>query len=106
MTKPFTHDGHTYTFERNRGVVTVTRDDGAQPWSTYPSYANVGVTATTPFPNYHAYTPAFGNIAEIKSLITNGHTDHGTFVHQVVWALTADDARRMREEMDNDTKSV
>lgn len=100
MSRTFVHDGHTYTFTRLRGVVTVTRDDGATVWNTYPSFCYDKATGQW-VTCIAAHQPSFGTIAEIKSLITNGHTDHGTFVHQVVWAKTADEARRVREEADN-----
>lgn len=97
MSRTFVHDGHTYTFTRHRGVVTVTRDDGCQLWSTYPTYSPYRLSGDI----YAAHQPALATITEAKHLIVHGHTDHGTYVHQVVWALTEQDARRMREEMDD-----
>lgn len=86
-TKPFEHDGHTYTFTRHRGVVTVKRDNGCLLWDSYPSMVINGRLI------YYAYQPALATVTEAKHLIEHGHTDHGTYTHCVVWAKTAEDAR-------------
>lgn len=99
MTKPFEHDGRTYTFERSRGSVKPIRDDGCTMWSTYPTYIHLWGSATTPLPAYHAHLPAFATVKEAQAAIAN--QPQPTFVHMPVWAHDADEAARLREEMDN-----
>ena len=93
MTKPFEHEGRTYTFRRNRGTVEPVRDDGCTMYSTFPSLRYGGM------PCYAAYIPAFATITEAKAAIMG--RPQPTMVHMPVWAHDAAEAARIREEMDN-----
>lgn len=88
MTKPFEHNGRTYTFERHRGCVKPIRDDGCTMWSTYP---------TLPVGEYYAHLPAFATVTEAQAAIMG--QPQPTYIHVPVWAHSADEAARIRKEM-------
>jgi hypothetical protein len=88
MPQPFEFDGRFYTFRREPGQVTIVRDDGLIAWDTY------AVWRYQDGPTFHAYSPAFANIAECKQALRGERPD--TYHHHLVFAASAEDAIALR----------
>ena len=91
----FTHDGRSYTFERQGNEYQIIRSDGLIAWDTYK-------TSVSRIP-YHAYRPAIATVADCKAIIRG--EGQSTFVSHLVFAASAADAVRIREQEDADTKT-
>lgn len=90
MSKPYTHNGHTYTFTRTVGMVIIHRDDGATCWDV-----RLAASPPTFTGHYVAGLPAIPTIREAQALIRGERIP--THIHHITWAQTEYEACRIRE---------
>lgn len=101
MSKPYTHDGHTYTFARTVGQVITHRDDGAILWDVRLTSRPDPVTGYY-VPVTVAGLPAIPTIREAQALIRGEPIP--THIHRIIWARTEYEACRIRETEDAATR--
>ena len=96
MSKPFTHQGREYRFERSGNMVTITRDDGLVAWDVYGTGNGAKALGLPP---YHAYKPAFPTVRECQAALRGERPS--TYYHRLIFAASAYQAARVAEEEDH-----
>ena len=96
MTAPFEFAFRSYRFEREGNEYVIRRSDGLIAWDTYRSYRWDADGHL--IPSFNAYRPAIATVADCKAIIRG--EGQSTFVSHIVFAATAEDAKRIREQED------